>query len=279
MARKRYTDEQAANLRSFAERLGIETAEAEQLIDLGFEWAATEENPRLIVSASAKEKCGKTHFALGTTPEPVALIDFDLGTEGVVHKFANRRIIHKNFSTRRQKELSGEKYTQAEMEQEWTEIRSTILTMIRLPFIRTLVIDTATEMWEAARLSEFGKLDQVKSHHYGPVNREFRDIIQAVYSRKDLNALFLHKVKKEYVNDKTTGKWERAGFGDMPFLVQVNIEHYKDNTDDQGPKFGIRVVNCRQNPELDGEELEGEWCSFAKLGQLALPNSKPGDWK
>src|SRR5690606_33598929 len=141
--------------------------------------------------------------------------------------------------------LSGDKYTQGDAEQDWNDIQEVLRAVIRSSAIRTLVVDTATELWEVARLSEFGKLEQVKSHHYGPVNAEFRNIIQAPYMRKDLNVIYTHKVKKEYKDDKWRGGFERAGFGDMPFLAQINIEHYRvDESEDEDRPFAIKVINC-----------------------------------
>jgi AAA domain len=284
MANKAELQKRAYDL---AKLLDCDPDEVMELAEVGFEEVDTTVYPRLIMSSSSKEKKGKTHFGIHTTPAPVALIDFDLGTEGVVNKKTSGRvIIHKQFNLAKRAALEDRKVKREEWEEEHHACLHTIRACVASPLIRTLVIDTGTEMWELARLAEFGKLEQVKSHHYGPLNREFREIIQSVYARKNLNAIFTHKVKKEYVDDKTTGKVERAGFGDMPFLVQCNIEHYKTTPDhelydqDEGPQFGVRVINCRQNPEVDGrDDFIGKRCSFQWIGRTVFPDSKRGDWE
>ena len=270
-----------------AKLMGVDPDQIMDLAELGVEEVDTTVYPRLIVSSASKEKKGKTHFSVHTTPSPVLLVDFDIGTEGVVNKTESGRVIlHKQFNLAARAALEERKVARDEWEEEWTMCRRIIKAGISSPLIRTIVVDTASEMWELSRLSEFGKLDQVKSHHYGPLNREFRQLVQSVYSRRNLNAIFTHKVKKEYVDDKTTGKYERAGFGDMPFLVQCNIEHFKTVPQDElyneseGPEFGIRVINCRQNPEVDGQDdFVGSRCSFKWLGRAVFPDSKKGDWE
>jgi hypothetical protein len=65
----------------------------------------------------------------------------------------------------------------------------------------------------------------------------------------------------------------------MAFAVQVNIEHFVDEGEDaEDDEFGIRVLNCRQRPELRGLELAGPLCSFAVLGRKVFPNSTKDDW-
>jgi hypothetical protein len=162
--RERRASEQEA--KALAEALGTDPDELLELAALGFSTLDTSVHHRLIISSSAREKCGKTHFSIATTPEPIAFIDFDVGTEGVVNKFPSRKIIHKQFNTRKEMSLAGEKYGQSEAEKDWEEIQKVIRAVIKSNVIRTMVVDTATELWEIARLSEFGRLDQVKSQHH-----------------------------------------------------------------------------------------------------------------
>lgn len=284
MTKRTDLEERATKL---AKLMGVDPREVMDLVEAGFEEADTTTYPRLIVASASREKAGKTHFSIHTTPSPVALIDFDLGTEGVIHKKdSGRVIIHKQFNLAKRAALEERAVKREEWEEEHNACLRTIRVCVANPIIRTVVVDTATEMWELARLAEFGKLEQVKSHHYGPLNREFRQIIQSVYARKDLNAIFTHKVKKQYVDGDYTGKMERAGFGDMPFLVQVNLEHYKTTPqhdlydEDEGPEFGVRVINCRQNPEVDGQDdFIGPRCSFKWLGRTIFPDSRKEDWE
>lgn len=277
--------EMRAEAEKLAKAMGVEADEILELAEAGFSESDDSEYFRMIVATSAPEKTGKTHWALHTTPSPVALIDFDIGTEGVINKRdPKRRILHRQFNLKAQSAIEGRVPRREEWEKEWSDCETAVRACVANSLIRTLVIDTGTEMWELARLAEFGKVDQVKPHHYGPLNREYRMLVQSAYSRKDLNVVITHKVKKQYKNDNWNGEYERAGFGDVAFLVQVNVDHYvevieegEDGAPDQ-TEFGIRVLNCRQNPEVNGLELEGPLCSFAVLGRKVFPNSKREDW-
>lgn len=261
-----------------AEKLGVDPSEVSELAALGFTVPDTEAHYRMIVSSSARDKHGKTDWALRTAPQPIAMIDTDIGTEGILERepFKSKRIIQKTFNLRARKKLAGEAITKSEIQDEWDQVSQCIRTLVNTPFIRTLVVDTATEVWEIARLAYLGQLTQVMPHQYTEVNKVMRELVQLVYGRKDLNAIFIHKQKKEYVNDKFRGDYQLSGFSDMPFLVQVNIEHLRD--DDTG-QFGIKVLNCRQNKDMNNEELWGLSASFRALGKAVFPDSKSEDWK
>ncbi len=260
-----------------AEKLGVDPELVRDLAEVGFDVPDGEPHHRLIVSSSARDKHGKTDWALRSTPEPIALIDMDMGTEGLLERkpFRDRKIIHKVFNLRKRKALEGEIMTKAEVMSEWTSVSECLRTVIQSPVIRTVVVDTGTELWELARLAHLGKLEKVLPHHYGPVNKDFRNIVQLVYERKDLNAIFIHKMKKEYKDDKWKGGYQSASMGDMPFLVQVNIEHLLDREENM---FGINVINCRQNKDMAGEELWGSASSFRNLAMSVFPNSTKADW-
>jgi len=274
--RSKAADLQAAQ--QLADKLGVEVEQVQELIGAGFELPDTDTHYRMIVSSSARDKRGKTHWALATTPEPIAFIDMDIGTEGLLNRepFRNRKIIRKSFNLRKRKNLEGEKMTKTEVEEEWHDVSSTLRAVVVNPIIRTLVVDTATDLWELARLAHLGKLTQVLPHHYGPVNKEFSDIIQLAYNRNDLNVVYIHKQKKLYKDDKWKGMYEMQGMSNVPFLVQVNIEHTRSIEDGS---FGIRVINCRQNSELDGEELDGPMSTFRNLGRMVFPDSSKADWE
>lgn len=276
MARRKNT-EITPDMVELAEKLGVDPEQVRELSEIGFNVPDSEPHHRMIVSTSARDKHGKTDWALRTTPEPIALIDMDMGTEGLLERkpFRNRKIIHKVFNLRKRKALEGETMTRAEVMSEWTGVSDCLRTVIQSPIIRTVVVDTGTELWELARLAHLGKLDKVMPHHYGPVNKDFRNIVQLVYERKDLNAVFIHKMKKEYKDDKWKGGYQTAGMSDMPFLVQVNLEHLFDR--DEGI-FGVHVLNCRQNKDMADEELWGSAGSFRSLGMQVFPDSKKEDW-
>ena len=245
-------------------------------------------NKRLVVAVEGREKDGKTSFAL-SAPAPIAIFNLDTGLEGVVEKLADEKEII-------QCEVE---YRDATNQNEWTkmweQIKKNYYAALKSN-VRTLVMDTASEMWELVRLARFGKLTQVMPHHYGPVNTEFRDLIRAIY-KTDKNLILLHKLKDEYINDKKTGKFERAGFKDVAYQVQVNLRVWRKPDEDEEPKrrrgggvaltddiahtgnFGFTIIDCRQDASLAGVEMVEPLNTFSMLAQQVYPETTDEDWE
>jgi len=243
-----------------------------QLQQLGFEPVSGDVRPRLIAAVSGLEKQGKTHLAL-SAPGPIAVINMDIGLEGVVGKFLASG---KSISTIN----LGVPKTQEAALAEWDRWVKAYRGALRSREIRTLVVDTETESWELIRMARFGKISQVKPHHYGPVNAEYAGLLREAYD-SDKNLILLRKMKPKYVNDKRTAEYEPSGFSGVPFLVQVLCQVYRDEPDDSGepPPFHCYIKDCRQNSDLAGMDLEGEMCGFSMLAQLVLPDVDLDVWE
>jgi len=226
--------------------------------------------PRIVVSISGLEKCGKSHFAL-TAPGPIAFFSIDTGEEGVLNKFTKTKDVWiKEIA------MADEDHVEASVK-ELDEFKKSYYFTLHSKDVRTIIVDTATELWEILRLARFGRLTQVMPYQYGPVNKEYRMLIREAY-KYDKNIILLHKMKAAYVNDKKTGDYERAGFADTGFLVQVNAQVYRYAREDGGD-FAIYIKDCRQNPDLAGEELVGPMCNFPTLASLVLPDVPASAWE
>lgn len=237
------------------------------------------DNYRVFTMTQGPEKCGKTDWALRHAPGPIAVASTDTGTKDLVDKHIaeSGKEIYLWQGKVPPSGLSDTVYKKA-----WQEFLEQHEAVLGTKAIRTYVWDTATEVWDLARLAAFGKLTQVKPHHYVALNAEFRDLIKTMYgSRPDLNFVAVHKIKKQYVQkgdkDAWNGKYERSGFDDFRYLVDVCLEHYYD----QG--FGIRVmpnngVGARQSADLVDLELEGDDCSFFYLAMNLFPEVEPEHW-
>jgi len=130
---------------------------------------------RLILSVEGMEKEGKTHFAL-TAPGPIALFNIDCGTEGVVEKFLPFKDIYTvDYPNRRYE-------TQADYDDTWAQFLEDYYAALDSSHYRTLIIDTATELWEMIRLCRLQKLTQVMATDYSPVNHEFRGLINSAFN-------------------------------------------------------------------------------------------------
>lgn len=254
------------------------------LIKAGFLVPQVPKTKRVVLCTRALDKMGKTHFAVDGAPPPVAIVALDTGTKEVASKFIGRKELICSYHrvTGRMASI-GE--TQEVAAKEWDQVKQSIIAATEHPKVRSLVVDTGTEVHELVRLAHFGKLEQVLPHHYGPVNKELRNLVKMAYDREDLNVFWIHKMKKQYGQNKKgedswTGKYEMAGFSDMPYLCDLTLEHYwSPATPERSGRFGVRVSGVsRQTPDVCGLELEGDDCNFPTLAMMLYPEVDPSWW-
>jgi len=245
---------------------------------------------RLIVAVEGKEKSGKTTFGL-SAPGPIVYFDSDLGKEGVLEKFVEEKEIWEyEIKTAKEIMIDAETGPQIDAEKEFQRFKRAYYQVLGENRVRTIVLDTATEVWELLRLAFFGRLAQVPPMKYGPANEEYRRLIRAAYS-SNKNLILLHRVTDEYVgtidakgreHSVRTGKKLRAGFKDTGYLVQVNLVTYYSPEERE---FGIQVRDCRQNMGIAGERFQGEiegvgsLCSFPFLATAIFPDTELDDWR
>lgn len=236
---------------------------------MGFKEADSTIVKRLLVAVESLEKEGKTHFAL-TAPGPIAVFDFDTGMEGVVSKFAKQKKIYVSDYRRLGNVMTNTPDNYVLL---WEKFKKEFIATMEEPSIRTVVMDTATEVWELLRLARFGKLTQVMPYHYGPVNAEYRELLRKAYS-SNKNLILLHKMKDEYVKDQRTGQLKRSGFSDTGYMVQVNIRMWRDEEN----HFHMFVKDCRQNPDVAGLDLMDDAATFPMLANCIFPETTEKDW-
>lgn len=242
-------------------------------IKQGFASPALTLTPRLIMSLCGLEKTGKTHLSL-SAPGPIAYLSLDFGDEGVIEKFVTQKLIFKaEFkipSARGNKNAREGMKDQAE--DIWEDFKAKY--QYALNNARTVIVDTETEAWELIRLARFGKIDQVKPIHYGPVNREYKEVMIKSAYEANANVILLQRLKKEWLNDKATGNYEQAGYSGIPFDVQVNARTFID----ENGKFALYIDNCRQNANLRGVILTQDECEFWILASKVMPELPPTVW-
>lgn len=247
------------------------TGSREQGISLpaGWEEVKTTTKRRLVIAVDGWQKSGKTHFAL-TAPRPAAMFSIDDGLEGMVAKHIDpdRRLFVKRYRVN----VRGH---QGEHLPQWESLIRDYIALLHNPGIKTIIWDTAGEVYQLQRMARFGKIDKVMPQHYGPVLAEYGDLVREVYDT-DKNLILLHHLKPLYKDDKRSSECERDGMSRTGGLVQVNLTAYRDGI--AGP-FHLRVDDCRQNPDVAGLDLEGEMCDFATLASLIYPETAPDDWR
>jgi hypothetical protein len=255
----------------------------QDLKKLGIQYVEeTAEKPRLTIGLDGLPKTGKTTWAMGM-PGPLGVISNDPMTKRVVQraKRDGKEIYLKTFPETEDKKIA---------EKEWARYLEVYAWM--LENLRSVIIDTDTGSWDLQRMAAFGKLTQVMPNQYVEVNRERRRIIR-MSEDSNCNVCFVFKQKKKYMDVKRrtkqgvqtvsswTGEFERAGFSETAYLLQVNMETIKENPGDLDveERFKVKVVNCTQNAELDGEILEYPVNDFTSLAMMVFPESVEGDWQ
>lgn len=242
---------------------------------------------RLISNIQGLQKTGKNHLAF-TAPGDTAILSFDLGLEGVVEKFnqhklgtvngiMQKKIYVANYELLAQPGKASEAEVEAEALKLWKRFLSDFKDAAISPSIRTVITDTGTEAWELKRLSEFGKMS-ANTQHYGPVNADFRRFLRIPYET-DKNFIFIHQMKDEWVKGSDgkgnkSGKLERAGFREIPFAMQANLQTWRDDDN----QFHATMLDCRQNPEVNGMDFTGDMLSYSQIGMFVFPDSEPENW-
>jgi hypothetical protein len=229
------------------------------------------ENNRLFASVSARWKCGKTRFGL-TAPLPIGYIDVDLGVGELLTQTGDKAAqIHV---------LSVTPYETQEASREMLDrLKEAIAFLCDSQAVRSIVIDTATELWEMVRFAHFGRLSSVMPRYYEAPNNEMAFILDRLLcSRK--NVVLLHRMKDKYVNDKATGEDIPAMFKETAYVTNVNCRLYRDDPGDEGVgEFHLVIDDCRANASVQGLELTGDSIGFPLVAQMIYPDTDPAVWE
>ena len=223
---------------------------------------------RVIANVQGFTKVGKSHFALSGR-SPICLFNLDVGDEGVVEKFtaAGKELYVYNVPFVRPLSLvdSSEDANQTKWKEQWVNLNKKLEETYRLN-PGTVIIDTATEVYELARLAHFAKTSQVQPHQYGFVNAEMNAMVNQAYAAERTSTVFINKMRVGF----NTQQPEFHGFSQMPFGVQVNLENTKSaNPSGAGiDTFYSRIIDCRQQPNAVGRVLTGESFSLEYLEKL-----------
>lgn len=221
-----------------------------------FKIVDTSVKKRMVLSIEGDWGTGKTDLAL-TAPGPIAFFKFDLNSDVTLAKYADKKRIYKCEYEVPDPNVPNAQQLAESIARQFCADYSTV---INNPEIRSVVWDTATEIWELIRLAAFGKLTNVMPHHYVQVNNGFRGLIRAAFD-SNTNLVMIHRLKDEWVNytssdgkekSKRSGRKERAGFSDVGFACQVMVQTFFNQEEEDSP-FQMKVLKCTQNPQITGQ--------------------------
>lgn len=249
--------------------------------------------PRLMVSIAAPEKSGKTSFGC-TGPGDIAFICCDSRTREGINSWrkrnpdeaAKKKIYMKEFVTA--KDYVYDNTNIDTVKKEVQSIKDAIAGIIQNQSVRTVIIDTETELWELFRLARLGKLDKVPQYMYGSLNREYVTMMRSLNTdREGLNSMLISKVKKQWVEgadgkSRQTGKMEPARMDQIQFEAAVIGETYKrlERSTNEWV-FGFRALDSGENqaevchPDLP---FEGDDCNFRALAVRCFPDTDYEYW-
>ena len=202
---------------------------------------------RSTLSIEGWDKTGKSHLAL-TAPEPIFYIDIDDGTTGVIEKFQETKQVFR-YMMPRQSRVGKPKELQDRFSKLWEDLKKQINLALEMPS-GTLVVDTATELYDICRLGKYGKMSQVPPNMYQVANSEMDEVMRCC-NQSNLNVIVLHQLETEFGTSEVRGK----GWKNMPFKVQTTIRTGRENGKN-GPSFTGEVTCCRFRPDFMGTVFE-----------------------
>lgn len=248
---------------------------------------------RLMIATDGPANSGKTEFAL-SAPGPGLAVCLDRGYEAMLanqHPPATRNP-NWAFNVVRVP-LAGTQDKEGYVAY-WTKYRDLVYACCANPDARTILIDGDSDSWELQRLAVFGKLQQIPPILYTQVNAARRAYLARLFDSGKI-IIATNKVKRAYFDKldragnpmldssgKPISEWDqktytRQGFNDDSYLWQVHLRHMY-RVGKEGPEWGLRILECKNDREMDGYELWGEDCNFAGLVQTILPNVSLKEW-
>lgn len=261
---------------------------------------------RIIVDLWGEWQSGKTHTAL-TFPKPLAMISLDRGEEGVIQKFQedgdyyDGEIGWRSFTydppVRKDNESDegfGARCEKVAAEL-WPKIRAAIVWACSNKDVKTICVDTHTEMWEVLRLASFGKLSRVPELGYTEVNAEFKSLLRKMeFSGK--HVVLTGRAKREYketINKNTgkkqsegTGRVIRDGFSRLDYSIPASfrmesfIEKVRDKKTGKVTRGEFTttatLTRYRRLPELVGVQLTNP--TFLDIATTLRPDVDAEEW-
>lgn len=242
--------------------------------------------PAVVLSEVGFEGSGKSRLWL-TAPKPIAAVSTDTNTETTARAYLEMgddddfdedvlRFKQVNLPALAFDDRDDVKEEAAET---WEAIRDFLAPMVKNKSDRprTVVFDTATDVFDMRVLGEFGKTDQippeVRRNMMGRCNTSYKGIIQA-FKDRGVHVILVHRAKDKWVDkerrtqrgveetrERLTGPFdmEREAFKGTGFItsVEVNLAFDPNRDGKLSAKYGMKIARCNQRPGIIGREYWG----------------------
>lgn len=220
---------------------------------------------------------GRTTFAL-TAPGPIALLHDAEKVDGLISRAKAEGKVVRDLSFRLDLGAGSGILTNP---QEIATRANAVFAQFRAAFedakgwARTIVIDTDTAAWQLLRLARFGKMAQVKPHHYGPVNAEWISLFKYFRDQDAHNLIVISQMREQYRNDSPTGTMEPSGQKEMAYMADLVVQTHKDPM--KGTFWGV-IEKGWFNAAVEGTELPGELSTWGNVLGL-VTDTDPEEWE
>lgn len=157
----------------------------------------------------------------------------------------------------------------------------------------TTVVDTGTDLYQLARLANFGRLEKIPQLAYAQVKRAFAKLLDDAYSYPGSCVFISHmKDKGEMVeNDngrgkkwQPTGVYETDGCAVLNDKVQAVIQLWRSELTEPSAatgrmvEFNAQIVDSRHSADAMGSILKDDGITFANIGMLVAGGQR-SDWE
>lgn len=263
--------------------------DAKALEKAGFTDSIKPRTNSLVCTISGMEGTGKTHWSL-TAPKPLLYMGTDFGDDGVIQKAQGQIIRPKTGDYKLEiphefRAFVDKTESDAERRKREGRLANFVHDEFYVPFfrdykagidagVRSVVWDTALEVWEMVRLSVYGREATNRSDLQAEANSKFKEMVRLA-NVANINLIMVNRLKNKwdsYYDASGNIKWrknendfEMAGFDKAPDLVAINL-WTKFTPPDQ---FELTIKKCRDHAEWVGQTLPA--MPFSELMGMLIP--------
>lgn len=249
----------------------LESVKARSLRDTSFTETDDTVKQRLIIAIDGETGTGKNKLAF-SFPDPIAFLSFDPNYAKTLQEArkSRKRILRAAYTLPVIKPDGRNADAIASVAGDlWDKVAVDFMGAVRDPKVQTIIVDTATELFELIKLAIYGKTVQVMQRDLGHAYATYRQFIREVES-SDKNLVLIHKMKDEYKQDKSTGNRIRAGYKDTAYSVTTEVLMEKCPEEPFPDRYHARIMKCHLRPEIEWDgagngELLGDMISFEAL--------------